>query len=334
MLKLNEDRVETYKNRLLQTKLHTEQRTSASGRTKGIAGTVFVHCLLFGFLILAGFSVPRPPSDTEEGILVNFGTGETGMGSIEPSPPASQKVSAPPPIKEVTSTRPSYKPSVKTKDESLLSQNTEEAPVVKKTDPEAAKRKLEKIESDKKIREQRESEIIRIRQEEAEKKRIAADQQRESDIKNRTKNALADSKNTGTNSTSEGIAGGAGNQGDPNGSVNSKIRGVGSGLGTQGTGTGGPGGKGGISYDLQGRGFQALPKPKYDYQGGGRVVVEVSVDRSGKVVQATPGTKGSTTLDEYLLKVAKEAALEARFEVKQDAPVIQKGTITYNFILK
>jgi len=140
---------------------------------------------------------------------------------------------------------------------------------------------------------------------------------------NRTKNALANSKNAGTSSTVEGIAGGPGNQGDPNGSVNSKVRGTGSGLGDKG-----------ISYDLKGRGFQRLPPPKYDYQGEGRVVVEVSVDRSGKVVQANPGTKGSTTLDEYLLKVAKDAALEARFEVKPDAPVIQKGTITYNFILK
>ncbi len=60
----------------------------------------------------------------------------------------------------------------------------------------------------------------------------------------------------------------------------------------------------------------------------------MSVDRSGKVTQATPGTKGSTTLDEYLLRVAKEAALKARFDPKSDAPVIQKGTITYNFILK
>ena len=99
--------------------------------------------------------------------------------------------------------------------------------------------------------------------------------------------------------------------------------------------TGGPAtGDTGISYNLQGRGFQALPPPKYDYQGEGRVVVEISVDRSGKVVQAIPGTKGSTTLDEYLLKVAKEAALAARFEAKQDAPTLQKGTITYNFILK
>ncbi len=64
------------------------------------------------------------------------------------------------------------------------------------------------------------------------------------------------------------------------------------------------------------------------------MVVEVSVDRSGKVVQAIPGFRGSTTLDENLLKVAKEAALKATFEPKPDAPAVQKGTITYNFVLR
>lgn len=140
---------------------------------------------------------------------------------------------------------------------------------------------------------------------------------------NRTKNALANSKNAGTTSTGEGVTGGAGNQGVPKGSVDSKVRGDGGGTGDKG-----------VSYNLQGRGFQKLPSPKYDYQGEGIVVVEVSVDRLGKVTQAIPGKSGSTVLDEYLLKVAKDAALEARFEAKPDAPAVQKGTITYNFKLK
>jgi len=267
-----------------------------SERGKGILGTTLIHVVLFAFLILVSFSVPPPP-EMEEGILVNFGTDETGLGMIEPSPPAVQEETSPP--------LPSNA-AVKTEEDPLLTQNTEEAPEVKKVD---------KV--------QLETERIRKVQEEIERKRVAEEQQRQSDIMNRTKNALANSKNAGTNSAGEGIAGGPGNQGITSGSVDSKVRGEGSGLGDKG-----------ISYDLQGRGFQALPPPKYDYQGEGRVVVEVSVDRVGKVIQAVPGTKGSTTLDEYLLKVAKEAALEARFETKPDAPVIQKGTITYNFILK
>jgi outer membrane biosynthesis protein TonB len=315
----------------LQPKLNKELQAAASGKKKGLLGTTIVHLMLFGLLILGGFSTPFPPPVTEEGILVNFGTDETGIGDIEPSPPAFQEETSAPAVKEPASSRVTApKTSVKTKEEQLISQTTEEAPVVKKADPEAVKKRLEKLEADKKIKEQMEAERVIRRQEEAEKKRIEAEQARQTDIMNRTKNALANSRNTGTNSTGEGIAGGPGNQGDPNGSVNSKVRGVGSGLGDSGTGTGGKG----ISYNLQGRGFQALPSPKYDYQGEGKVVVEVSVDRSGKVIQAIPGSKGSTTLDEYLLKVAKEAALGARFEVKNDAPAIQKGTITYNFILK
>jgi len=314
----------------LQPRSNRELRHSKSGRRNGMLGTVLIHSMLFGMLILVGFSTPPAP-ESDEGILVNFGTGETGIGDIEPSPPAFREESQAPPVKEILTPSTSSKSVSKTKEDPLLTQNNEEAPVVKKPDPEVVKKKLERIEADKKIKEQLEAERVERNRKEAEDKKIAAEQKRESDIMNRTKNALANSQNRGTNSTGEGIAGGPGNQGDPNGSINSKVRGTGSGLGTQGTGTGGPGG---ISYSLQGRGFQALPSPKYDYQGEGRVVVEVSVDRSGKVVQATPGTKGSTTLDEYLLKVAKEAALEARFEVKQDAPAIQKGFITYNFKLK
>lgn len=268
---------------------------------------------MFLLLIIVSFSVPPPP-EIEEGILVNFGTGETGLGMIEPSPPAVQQETSPPlPAKTV----------VKTEDDPLLTQNNEEAPEVKKADPEAEKKRLEKIEARRIQKEQLEAERIRKVQEETERKRIEAEQQRQADIMNRTKNALANSKNAGTTSTGEGITGGPGNQGVASGSVDSKVRGDGDGLGDKG-----------ISYDLQGRGVQDLPLPKYDYQGGGRVVVEVSVDRSGVVILAVPGVKGSNILDDYLLKVAKEAALKARFEMKPDAPAIQKGTITYNFILK
>jgi colicin import membrane protein len=284
---------------------------------KGIAGTMLIHIALGMLLISLSFSVPQPQDTTDEGIMVNFGTGDTGLGDIEPSPPAVQEKTVPPPP-SATTTAP---------EEALIADKDAETPKVKKVDPEAEKKKLEKIEADKKIREEKEAERQIRLAEENERKRIEAEQQRQTDIMNRTKNALANSKNAGTSSTSEGIAGGTGNQGVVTGSVDSKVRGDGTGTGTSGVGNG-------ISYDLQGRGFKTFTKPKYDYQGEGRVVVEVSVDRDGKVIQAIPGSKGSTTLDEYLLKAAKEAALGARFEVKKDAPPVQKGTITYIFKLK
>lgn len=290
-----------------------ELRKIPTERGKGLAGSIIIHLVLLLVLVFVGFSVPAPP-EFEEGIVVNFGTDATGSGMIEPSAPAGQEEIVPPPPPTET---------IKDEEDPLLTQNDEEAPEVKKIDPDAEKKKREQAETERIRREALAVERKRKEQEEIERKRIEAEQQRQAEIVDRTKNALAGSKNSGTNTTSEGITGGPGNQGVPSGSVDSNVRGDGGGTGNSG-----------ISYDLKGRGFQKLPTPKYDYQGEGRVVVEVSVDREGKVVQAIPGSKGSTTLDEYLLKVAKDAALEARFEAKPEAPAVQKGTITYNFILK
>ena len=65
-----------------------------------------------------------------------------------------------------------------------------------------------------------------------------------SEIIDRTKNALANSKNAGTNSTGEGVNAGPGNQGVTSGSVDSNVRGDGNGLGDKG-----------ISYRTPGQGF-------------------------------------------------------------------------------
>ena len=261
----------------MQPLQNNDIRRIPSEKSKGFLGTAVIHVGVFVLMLIIGFTVP-PQKPEEEGILVNFGTDETGLGMIEPSPaPVIEESVPPPPAQEVKTSN----------EEPLLTQNNEDAPEVKKVDPDAEKKRLEKIEAD------------------------------------RTRAALAGAKNAGTSSTSEGVAGGPGNQGSPTGSVDSQNRGEGSGLGNNG-----------ISYDLSGRGVRKLPLPKYDYQEGGKVVVEVSVDRSGKVTQAVAGVKGSNTLDEYLLRVAREAALETQFEPKPDAPLVQKGTITYNFILK
>jgi TonB family protein len=292
---------------------NNDLRKLPSEKGKGLAGTIIIHLVLLMVLVFVSFSVPPPPV-FEEGIEVNFGTGETGLGDLEPSPLVEQAEAVPPP--------PSNE-SIKAEEEPLLTQDDEEAPEVKKIDPEAEKKKKELAEAKRIKREELEAERKKKELEEAERKRVEAEQQRQADIMNRTKNALAGSKNAGSTSTSEGVAGGPGNQGVTTGSVDSKVRGDGGGTGNSG-----------ISCDLGGRGYQKLPTPKYDYQGEGRVVVEVYVDREGKVNRAITGVKGSTTLDEYLLRVAKEAALAAQFDPKPDAPQIQKGTITYIFKLR
>ncbi len=129
--------------------------------------------------------------------------------------------------------------------------------------------------------------------------------------------------NTTDKTGSEGETSGNANQGNPFGSPASNNRTQGNSAGTEG-----------VSFSLSGRNPLSLPKPDYNYQVEGIVVVEVTVDRDGKVTRAVPGVRGSTTLNENLLDAARKAALRARFDSKSDAAAYQKGTITYHFMLQ
>jgi len=92
----------------------------------------------------------------------------------------------------------------------------------------------------------------------------------------------------------------------------------------------------GISYSLDGRSVVGdLKKPDYPGQESGKVVVQITVDKDGRVIAAVPGMRGSTTISTKLLEAAKKAALTARFNKVTDpnAAINQKGTITYDFRL-
>jgi hypothetical protein len=96
-----------------------------------------------------------------------------------------------------------------------------------------------------------------------------------------------------------------------------------------GNGTGGTGNRG--DYQLGNRSALERPKPRYDCEGDGVVVVKVYVDRSGVVRRVEGGQKGSTTNDACLIKRAEEAALKTRWQGDASALELQVGTIRYNF---
>ncbi len=77
----------------------------------------------------------------------------------------------------------------------------------------------------------------------------------------------------------------------------------------------------------------ALPKPAYNVQASGKVVVQIWVDQYGSVQKAVAGAQGTTVTDEKLWNAARAAALKAQFNMKADAPAMQEGTITYIFKL-
>jgi colicin import membrane protein len=290
---------------------------SRNAKRKGIFWSAVLHVLLFIILFVITFTVNKPlPVQAEEGLLVNFGFDETGDGLIEPAP---SHTPPPPPV------RPAATAEKASNDDNIITQNFEEAPEVKKTEPtaEEKKKKEEAIAAEKKRREDAEAERIRIEKETAERLKKEEEQKKLDEISNRTKNAFGNAGNIGTSGTSEGIAGGKGNQGVPEGTP-----------GVRNYGPGGGNGNTVASASLAGRVNQLLPLPIYDYQGEGTVVVEVTVNKAGTVIKAIPGVKGSTTLDQYLLKVAKEAAFKAKFDNNPNAPEIQVGQITYIFKLK
>lgn len=77
-----------------------------------------------------------------------------------------------------------------------------------------------------------------------------------------------------------------------------------------------------------------LPRPGYNVQNEGVVVVTIWVDKYGAVKKALPGAEGTTVTDKNLWAAARNAAMETHFSQNLDAPALQEGTITYIFKLK
>ncbi|MEQ8907651.1 MAG: energy transducer TonB [Vicingaceae bacterium] len=195
---------------------------------------------------------------------------------------------------EIISETPTEEPTPEQPiEEDILTQTTEEAPSL-----------------DKKKEEKKE-----VKKEEEEKKK-----EEPKPDKNLSSAIDKWKKNKNNNSGGDGTTDQSGDQGKSDGDPNSKNY-LGGGSGN------------GVSYNLSGRNMIGSPKIEDDSQEEGTVVVEIIVDRYGKVVRAEPGARGSTTTDPTLYKKAKEAALKTRFNAKPDAAESQKGTMTFIFIL-
>jgi hypothetical protein len=85
-----------------------------------------------------------------------------------------------------------------------------------------------------------------------------------------------------------------------------------------------------VSYSLKDplRHHRHLDIPAYRCEGGGEVVVAITVNRSGEVVGAYIKSGG----DDCMIRSALESARRSTFDINQSAPAKQSGTITYIFI--
>ena len=141
-------------------------------------------------------------------------------------------------------------------------------------------------------------------------------------------------KTKGNNGGGDGNSGHAGNDGRPDGNPNTNGNGGTGGGDGGGDGPGkGPGkgpGNGGYGFSLAGRSVMTPPTLSKDTKEEGKVVVEITVDKNGKVIKADPNGRGTNTQSAMLKAKARQAALATTFNVSGEFEE-QKGTITIIF---
>ncbi|HET8753477.1 MAG TPA: energy transducer TonB, partial [Salinimicrobium sp.] len=235
---------------------------------KSFTITVVLHVLLILLLFFFGFTYLDPPP--ENGIAINFGTSDVGSGNIQPTQPvksAPQRSAA-----EVTPVKTSVK-------EEVVTQDVTEAPVIQK--------------------EQKKEPIIQPKEpvkKEVEKPVKKPDPKPDKSTTDALSSILNGPERDGTSNSGEGDDTQAGDKGDPDGDPNASAY-YGNGMGLDGDG----------NYRLGGR--KALNKQKFlqDCNESGIVVVQIEVNRSGQVIRAVPGVKGTTNNSACLMDPAKRA---------------------------
>lgn len=140
----------------------------------------------------------------------------------------------------------------------------------------------------------------------------------------------ADQK-TGAALLTEKFITGNGTHSIPNGTLESNSEGISKEISSEKGSTGEPtiSTSTGIGINLAGRRIEAQPTLSKDTKEEGKVVVEITVDASGKVIKADPNGRGTTTSSSVLKEKAKQTALSTKFN--SSTVEEQKGTITIIF---
>jgi outer membrane biosynthesis protein TonB len=282
-------------------------------KKKSFTLTTLLLSALLLLLFYIGLTYLDPP--IEKGIAVNFGTMEFGSGEVQPTEPVRSEPreveSRPEPQEVAEPAEPKETVVEEAPVEEVLTSNDEET--IKLRQQQEAKRKAEeqaekaKSEAERIAREKREAEERKRQEQEAKKKSV---------------DALIGGigKSDGTTTGSEGDDDRAGDKGQPDGNPYASSY-----YGSPGSGTGG--------YGLSGRSLAKKGKVQQDCNEEGRVVVRITVDRSGKVIKAEPGVKGTTNNAQCLLVPARKTALLHKWNPDSNAPSQQIGFVVVNFKL-
>ncbi len=289
-------------------------------KKKSFTLTTVLLSLLLILMFYIGLTYLEPP--IERGITVNFGTMDFGSGQEQPKERIRAQVAEPEPVEEE---REEVAEQVPEPEEQVVNETTEK-PTEKVLTQESEESIRLRQQAEAKRRADEAARKARAEEERKERERRAAEEQarREQEAKKKKLDDLMGGLNEsdGTASGSEGnddIPGDKGREGgDPYAT---------SYYGTPGSGSGGGG------YGLNGRSLVSRGKVQQECNEEGRVVVRIVVDRSGKVVNATPGVRGTTNNHPCLLTPAKETAFLHKWNFDSEAPSQQVGFVVVNFKL-
>jgi outer membrane biosynthesis protein TonB len=276
--------------------------TFESQKNLKATGYTAVFCtLLLIILLYASWTLPvEAPPPVEEGIEVNLGNSEKGMGTDQPylpgKPAAEDKEKYTPPKQAIVEKEPVK--NVETDDN-----NKEEAPVIKKpavTKPDATKLPDKTVA--KKV-----SKPVRQAEPEPVKPVVRHPKALMGTVSGTGNggNGADDFKPRG----SQGIAGGRGDQGSPGGDPNSNNY------------TGGGHGNGGIVAmgSLKNRGVVGWPTLTDDFNEKGVIMLTVHVDQNGNVTDAEYRLLGSTLTNQHDIDIAIRKIKTMKFVAGNEA---------------
>lgn len=262
----------------------------------GIVGTLLVHVAIL--ILLFVIYVSKPKNQEEGGVSVMLGNTELSQGMFDPATmtevDVQQEIITPP--EEVVPEKMEQEMITQTEEKTVsIKPKNEKKPKIEKREKKKIEKPKEKTEAEKR----------------AEAERAAAQVAAAKISGAFGKGSKMNNKGSGT--TGNGVEGSV---------TGNSSAGKSSGVGGYGT------------FDLDGRslGEGGLPRPVYNVQDEGRVVVTITVNPSGVVINTTIN-KRTNTVNSALRKAAEDAAKKARFN-NVNGINNQMGTITYYFKLK
>ena len=288
-------------------------------RTYGLVGTILFHLALLLLFLFSIFTAPDPPLGGGDGVVLNYGIDEAGFGDIQTTAPANES-------KNTEDSRPSaervekpVEPEVKAEPikpivEEKLVTSDEESPinvkVVEKDPPKVVEQPKEEVK------------VV---------ERPKSLYPGKSKTENSSGNGTAGTSNQPTGNNNGDRPGSVGDQGDPNGSIDSKSLYGKPGSGGSGGGSGTGNGTG-ANLNMPGWRYDVRPKTDPYENETGKIVFRITIDANGEIESVLPV---ESNVSPQVVKWYREQVYKTPFSrINTSTPSDRGATGTITFIIR